>query len=540
MELLKELVILTEDSGAVLNPKALIIARKVKKILGLETPTQSSLLSAFVDMFDDKHILPRNIASHFGIRTIEVLALLNELQFFFDREVIVRYNNDNGDCHYALSRTAIPALMENHLPAPRKSTNLTLEEFVDYCLELLRLIRCNNKEDEYIDKMWQLIDTNKHLPVAARLKTLELENTDLIFFFELINANLNEHMYSIGMCELTEYMRSGTARHLLACLTDGTHPLVKAELVEPFCANGQANMNEWTFSNESCENLLGDLKIDIPRGEKEKRSNLLHHEDIVAKELFFSDSVSRKITQLEELLDEKRMKQVMQHLSDRGMRRCFTCIMHGGPGTGKTETVLQLARRTGRDIMMVDLASIRDKWVGESEKHIKRIFDRYRQLAKDNALAPILCFNEADAIICKRNPDSSKAVDNMENAIQDIILGEMETLDGIMIATTNLVDNMDTAFERRFLYKIEFERPSATARKHIWKSMLPEISEDLAQRLANKYDFSGGEMENVTRKYTIDNIIHCNDEVDEELLFQLCQSERYSTKETDSVGFKVG
>ena len=95
--------------------------------------------------------------------------------------------------------------------------------------------------------------------------------------------------------------------------------------------------------------------------------------------------------------------------------------------------------------MRVDVDKIKSCWVGESEKNIKALFDRYRNICKDSKLAPILLFNEADAVLGIRMEGASRAVDKMENSIQNIILQEMENLDGIMIATTNLTDSKDTA-----------------------------------------------------------------------------------------------
>ena len=112
-------------------------------------------------------------------------------------------------------------------------------------------------------------------------------------------------------------------------------------------------------------------------------------------------------------------------------------------------------------------------WVGESEKNIKQIFDSYRQKVEEFKMTPILLFNEADAIISKRQEGAERAVDKMENTIQNIILQEMELLDGILIATTNLAQNMDKAFERRFLYKINFTKPTLEARISIWHEMIP-------------------------------------------------------------------
>jgi len=189
------------------------------------------------------------------------------------------------------------------------------------------------------------------------------------------------------------------------------------------------------------------------------------------------------------------------------MRKGFACLFYGAPGTGKTETVLQIARQTGRDLMQVDIAGLRDKWVGESEKNIKEVFARYRKLCKNSEVMPILFFNEADAIINKRTENVEHSVDKMDNAMQNIILQEIEDLDGILIATTNLTSNLDKAFERRFLYKVEFHKPDTDVKTKIWCSMLKDISIEDAHQLASHFDFSGGQIENIARKRTVDYIL---------------------------------
>ena len=223
-----------------------------------------------------------------------------------------------------------------------------------------------------------------------------------------------------------------------------------------------------------------------------------------------------------------------------GFRCGFACLFYGGPGTGKTETALQLARQTGRDILQVNISQIKSMWVGESEKNIKQIFDSYRSLVSERRVTPVLLFNEADAIIGKRQEGAERAVDKMENSLQNIILQEMETLDGILIATTNLAQNMDKAFERRFLYKIKFERPTAEARMSMWTEMIPALKEEDVRFLAAKYDFSGGQIENIARHYTIGNILHgsTDDMVGE--IAAYCESERLITKEIRKIGFFPG
>ena len=176
-------------------------------------------------------------------------------------------------------------------------------------------------------------------------------------------------------------------------------------------------------------------------------------------------------------------------------------------------------------------------WVGESEKHIKAIFDRYRSFAKRSVKMPILLFNEADAVIGKRKEGAEGAVDKMENSIQNIILQEMESLNGIMIATTNLVQNMDKAFERRFLYKVKFGKPANEQRRHIWKSMMPILTDKFVSRLANCYDFSGGQIENIARKCDIECILHGEDAISEECIEKYCQEELIDRNNKNRIGF---
>lgn len=219
------------------------------------------------------------------------------------------------------------------------------------------------------------------------------------------------------------------------------------------------------------------------------------------------------------------------------MRPGFCCIFYGTPGTGKTETVYQLARQTGRDIMRVDVDKIKSCWVGESEKNIKALFDRYRNICKNSKLAPILLFNEADAVLGVRMEGAARAVEKMENSIQNIILQEMETLEGIMIATTNLTTNLDKAFERRFLYKIRFDKPSVESRAKIWQTMLPDLSEYDANTLASQFDLSGGEIENIARKHSVNAILKGNDSIDVQEIINSCRHERLSQNDRPKIGF---
>lgn len=190
--------------------------------------------------------------------------------------------------------------------------------------------------------------------------------------------------------------------------------------------------------------------------------------------------------------------------------------------------------------MLVDVPSIRSKWVGETEKNIQQIFNNYRAAVKSSRKAPILLFNEADALLNKRQESATRSIDKMENAMQNIILQEMEKLDGIMIATTNLAQSMDAAFERRFLYKIEFEKPGPDESKHIWQALLPGLQEKDARHLAEKYDFSGGQIENIARKQIINNILAERTTTDLAAVEEACDNEIMGNgKKVGKIGFKI-
>jgi SpoVK/Ycf46/Vps4 family AAA+-type ATPase len=290
-------------------------------------------------------------------------------------------------------------------------------------------------------------------------------------------------------------------------LKSGKHHLMEIGLIENVNQNGMANTQYFRLTDKAKENLLSEINISESMGQRGKDFILAN--TIKEKELLYNDTEAEKIEELNQLLRPDSFVEVQKLLAENGMLKGFACLFHGAPGTGKTETVYQLGRQTGRDIMVVDISETKSMWFGESEKLIKRVFDRYKRIVKSGGLTPILLFNEADAVIGKRRElgNAHSGPDQTENAIQNIILQEIENLDGILIATTNLTKNMDKAFERRFLYKIEFEKPNLQTRQLIWKSVIRDLSDNDCKVLAEKFDFSGGQIENVARKGTVNSIL---------------------------------
>ncbi|MDN5095796.1 ATP-binding protein [Aliarcobacter butzleri] len=224
------------------------------------------------------------------------------------------------------------------------------------------------------------------------------------------------------------------------------------------------------------------------------------------KEIFLDERIAKDINQLKNVCSSKSFNKIIKDLKKANLPSGIVSIFYGFPGTGKTASVYEIAKLTKRDVLQVDISSIQSKWVGESEKNTKAIFDEYKRACEILKSKPILLFNEADALISKRL-DVTDAVGQMNNTMQNILLEELENFDGIFMATTNLIDNMDDAFSRRFLNKIKFDRPTAKTRVYIWKSKLKDLDDKTYEKLST-YDLSGGQIENVSRKYLINKILN--------------------------------
>ena len=360
--------------------------------------------------------------------------------------------------------------------------------------------------DELEEEFDEITKLNQKLFVCKQAK--KLESTQRLFFYYCVYKFSLESMECISPDELDDACDALKLRRLASSLKNGTDALITQKLIQP---SGIGYFNDGTnyiVSDEVRRLLMTELNIEPSNDKEESRRGLKKHDTITSKKLFYNDVESDALEDLTEILMPEKFKGVQQRLEEHGMRKGFACLFYGPPGTGKTESVLQIARATGRDIMEVDISNIKSKWVGDSERNIKMLFERYQNYCENCDELPILLFNEADAIISKRMSDVERSVDKMENAIQNIILEEMEQLDGILIATTNLTSNMDQAFERRFLYKIEFNKPEMETRTKIWQSMLSDLSKSDAQTLASAYDFSGGQIENIVRKNIVNTILH--------------------------------
>lgn len=258
--------------------------------------------------------------------------------------------------------------------------------------------------------------------------------------------------------------------------------------------------------------------------------------DIEEVELFFNPEFEARGQRLESILMPSSFQDYQNSFAKNAKMKGLTVLFYGGPGCGKTEFVMQLCKRTGRPLIKVDVTNFQSKWVGDSEKKLKAIFSEYRSICANSECKPILFFNECDQMIGKRIAITS-SVDHMTNALQNILLEEMENFDGILIGTTNLTDNLDAAFERRWLMKLKFDSPRPAALVSVWRALLPELALAEAEELVQRFDFTPGEISNISRRYKIEAILGFH-ETPLQTIISLCETEQYSNVNiTKSIGF---
>jgi hypothetical protein len=227
-------------------------------------------------------------------------------------------------------------------------------------------------------------------------------------------------------------------------------------------------------------------------------------DSIQPMELFYDSMLRKELTTLEQLCNVNVFEQYKQAQTGTAMKG-IAIQLHGGPGTGKTEFCYQLARRTGRNLLLLDVSQARDKYYGETEKMITGIFRDYEKQVGEGGAFPILFFNEGDSIF-QRRIDSDQNSSHTDNTVQTILLNELERFQGILLVTTNTPKHFDKAFERRFQFRLQFNAPGEQTRLQLLRNALPEGKLPVLQRIACECQFTAAELQNALRRLHIEGL----------------------------------
>ena len=506
-------------------------------------PVEAVMLCPFISD-SESSVNTREMTQYFSCSPVTIMRKTPELKALMHRRYIRRYSSfRSSGASYQLTEKAKAAFINNQSLPIINTANLTAEAFMKHFNKLLRDVGRGSQidEEELLYETIELINNNPKLVIARNINKLKVYDVDKLFLLYFCKRLVVDHQVGIPLDQL-EFLVDDLDdfSHLM---NSGRHPFITDGLLMLANRDDFFSRNLYSLTDKARAMLLSEYELPARDTEEDAspNSNVIHSTDIKPKPMYYCEDDEKQINTLFGLLEDKQLIAIRARLEQAKLRKGFNCLFYGLPGTGKTETALQLARATGRDIMQVDIASIRDKWYGETEKIVKSIFDNYAKLVKRSVKIPILLINEADAILSVRTGigGSNPSIDKTENAIQNILLESMENIDGIMIATTNLTCNLDSAFDRRFLYKVEFHQPSVEAKTHIWKIFLPDLSKDDAMQLARAYDFSGGQIENIARKVLVDQLLF-GGTPDLSRIEELCSKEQITGRSNGSrrpIGF---
>lgn len=479
---------------------------------------------------------------HFNINGMMLMELDKDIQSLINKRLIFKGSGRNSrDVVYAIPEPLQNAIINNmtYMAPSRKCCNER-----DFFQKLDGLF--DKRGDKIInvhylqEECMRLLEENKNLTFVKDFteltrgldkKEVVLLLLSCIFYYRGIKDTVSPRDWRMLFeskfeCNMVEND-----------LNSGESPLIVNKLLEPNTSDSEVLSNTFKITNEFKKMLFPE---QVSGTNTPTFENLISYKKIASRTLFFNPEIQSQVDTLSTLLEEKQFGIIRKRLKNSNMNGGFCCLFYGEAGAGKTELVKQLAKRTKRDLFMVDMSQLRSKWVGESEKNIQEIFNQYNQMIRNCKRQPIMLFNEADAIMTKRMASAERSADKMENTIANIILQNMEDFDdGILIATTNLAEtNMDPAYERRFLYKLKFDRPNPEVRRKIWGSMLKDVDERVVEQLSREYDFTGGQIINIQKKKLVDEILYGakNNYGD---LRDYCEQERISgTIKHHQIGFK--
>ena len=518
------------------------IVKRVKRVgdfLNI-TPVQASLMvAAFSRKFQDNLIDWDDIRQFFEVKSMVLLPLKKD----FDQLVTDKYLLPSGrrNC-YEIANCVIESVMNEKKFNPQELNDPNYDRY-KFVHEISDLIE-QRRDDQFMtqilfEKAHNLEQRHADITFVQQVQKLNMGIEERVLFYEICDDFVGGGESGMN-CTLKDIYEFPSTRFRIAKdLMDENHTLQNRDLIE-LLPERMLSDSSITLS-EKGKHLFLEEDYELFADTKKRNQNLLYPDQIPEKQLFYDAELERQLRLFRQNLEDEKFVELQKRLEEKSMPKGVIALFHGQPGTGKTETAMQIARATGRAVCHVDISAAKTCWYGESQKLVKRIFTNYSSMCEKEKRKPILLFNEADALLSSRqninHVSGSTSVAQTENAIQNIILEEMEKLDGILIATTNLIDNLDGAFERRFLFKIKFGQPTVEAKQSIWKSKLEWLPDEDCRTLATKFDFSGGEIDNIIRKITMSEVL---DGVRPDLacIEELCRNEKIGGSKSEGIGFR--
>jgi len=506
---------------------------------------QAIILSLFLDTgLRDRDVDTEGLIEHFGVNMASMADVNEAIDELLKLNLVYVSRSD-----YRIRKKSYRRIIKAHdkvLDALVKGEKELLQatkvnDFFGVLMEVRALIvqRIDDvlTTDDLIEQIKKVLEANTQFPEVEWLSSLQnLSIYDTCLLLDVTIEHL-EGTEEVDIDKLLKEIFSDIPDRVKykKNIKEGKCQLFKTDLL----VNSDdifSFMNYVRLSDFAMDILLSGSKEVLKKEFKSKVATLINPDSISQENLFYNESELKQIDTLKEALSDTQYHEISSRMKDLGMKAGFTVLLYGYPGTGKTSTVKQVAKLTGRTIYMIDIQKIQSKWVGESEKNLARAFSEYKDARRYFEKDPILLFNEADAIFGKRmNVNSS--VDKTFNALQNILLQELEDFEGIFMATTNLADQLDMAFDRRFLYKLNYQKPKDLVRFNILKNNFNNVDVNFLSNVNSRFELTGGQITNIKKKILVESIM--NKELNtEEAIERFCIEECIlNTRDRNPIGF---
>ncbi|HED8587996.1 TPA: ATP-binding protein [Campylobacter coli] len=379
--------------------------------------------------------------------------------------------------------------------------------------ERLSFIRSSTYSDElkaqiklYEKHIKERLKKSKFYNILADIfKEYSLEYKEQIIFLALLKEEYtlsNENSVSREMNSLLSLVsENDLEKHKNKSLLQENAPLLNLIEYDEYL-NAFGDISKSFFITD--EILQRIINFESKQNKKIKIENVLKEQDIfelIEPSIDINDIIMPQNTKelLENILKQQD-KKVLERLNSWGIKSNKNIeakiIFYGPAGTGKTMSALAMAKSMKKTVLSFDCSKILSKWVGESEQNVRKIFDTYKNIVQTCKQSPILLLNEADQFLSTR-VESSSGSDKMHNQMQNIFLEQIERFNGVIIATTNFLESLDSAFSRRFDYKIEFKKPDFKDRLKMWEKFLPRkasFEKAFDVNLLANYELSGAQI----------------------------------------------
>ena len=504
---------------------------------------QSILLASFISLSCFDEIAINELINYFGVEKIGLLRHLNDIDYLVEKNILVKEKHGHMLREdYYVKKDLLEFLASNEqIPSELISIQPKEDTFHSFLKDLDILSKAKDGQEmsytTFLYKYKKMLADKRKFPLV----NYAYDNLDPIDSFVLFHTIIDA-LYVGGNNFNTSFQRTvndftDSRSNSFDYISDFLLGKTKLNTLDLIVKdqNEFANRHCLALSTKALK-LLREMQGIVFLQKESKNEKLIYPEKIQKTNLFYNPLEKQLLDPIVSSMSHRSFSNLQKRLKENHLPVGVPVLFYGAPGTGKTETVYQIAKKYKRPIFKVEISETKSMWFGESQKLVKKIFTDYYELKEQEKVCPILLFNEADAIISMRKSAGSSSVSDTENAVQNILLEELENFDGILFATSNLINNLDPAFERRFLFKIKFETPSVENAAKIWKNKLPALRSKEALHLANSYKFSGGEMGNIVRKCVMEEVVLGN-KITFEKIITFCDSENW---ERSTVTTKIG